>query len=284
LGFALHTIEEGDFFRKSVKKNNNKVVILMILVLDVGNTNTVLGVYDQGALKHHWRIETSRNKTEDEFGMVINSLFEHDGFSFKQIEGIIISSVVPPIMFALERMCMKYFNINPLVVGPGIKTGLNIKYENPREVGADRIVNAVAGIQDYGSPLVIVDFGTATTYCYINEENQYMGGAIAPGINISTEALYSRAAKLPRIEITRPDNIIGKNTVSAMQSGILYGYVGQVEGIVKRIKDQAKEVPQVIATGGLATLIARESDCIDIVDPFLTLRGLQLIYERNTER
>ena len=147
----------------------------MILVLDVGNTNTVLGVYDQGALKHHWRIETSRNKTEDEFGMVINSLFEHDGFSFKQIEGIIISSVVPPIMVALERMCMKYFNINPLVVGPGIKTGLNIKYENPREVGADRIVNAVAGIQDYGSPLVIVDFGTATTYCYINEEEAIYG-------------------------------------------------------------------------------------------------------------
>ncbi len=255
---------------------------MLILVLDVGNTNTVLGVYQKDELKHHWRIETSRNKTEDEFGMIIKNLFEHVNLSFQQIEGIIISSVVPPIMFPLERMCVKYFNIKPLVVGPGIKTGLNIKYENPREVGADRIVNAVAGIQDYGSPLIIVDFGTATTYCYVNEDKQYMGGAIAPGINISTEALYSRAAKLPRIEITRPDNVIGKNTVSAMQAGILYGYVGQVEGIVQRMKEQSKQPPKVIATGGLAKLIASESGCIDIVDPFLTLRGLQLIYKRNT--
>ena len=174
----------------------------MIFVLDVGNTNTVLGVYDEDILKYHWRIETSRNKTEDEYGMVIKSLLQHEGLSFDQFDGIIISSVVPPIMFALERMCKKYFGIKPLIVGPGIKTGLNIKYENPREVGADRIVNAVAGIQEYGSPLIIVDFGTATTYCYINEDKQYMGGAIAPGINISTEALYSKAAKLPRIEIS----------------------------------------------------------------------------------
>lgn len=256
----------------------------MIFVLDVGNTNTVLGVYDEDILKYHWRIETSRNKTEDEYGMVIKSLLHHEGLSFDQFDGIIISSVVPPIMFALERMCKKYFGIKPLIVGPGIKTGLNIKYENPREVGADRIVNAVAGIQDYGAPLIIVDFGTATTYCYINEEKQYMGGAIAPGIGISTEALYTKASKLPRIEISRPEDIIGKNTVSAMQSGILYGYVGQVEGIVNRMKAQSNLEPTVIATGGLATLIANESTVIDIVEPFLTLKGLQLIYKRNREQ
>ncbi len=243
----------------------------------------VLGVYDRDELKYHWRIETNRHKTEDEYGIVIKSLFEHVNLTFADINGIIISSVVPPIMTALERMCEKYFHIKPLIVGPGIKTGLNIKYENPREVGADRIVNAVAAIHDYGSPLIIVDFGTATTYCYINEKKQYMGGAIAPGIGISTEALYSRAAKLPRIEIARPEGIIGKNTVSAMQAGILFGYVGQVEGIVKRIKEQAKDSPTVIATGGLAGLIAKESAAIDIVDPFLTLKGLQLIYKRNME-
>ncbi|MFJ8248085.1 type III pantothenate kinase [Peribacillus asahii] len=256
----------------------------MIFVLDVGNTNTVLGVYEDDILKYHWRIETNRHKTEDEYGMVIKSLLQHEGLSFDQFDGMIISSVVPPIMFALERMCKKYFGIKPLVVGPGIKTGLDIKYENPREVGADRIVNAVAGIHEFGSPLIIVDFGTATTYCYINEDKQYMGGAIAPGINISTEALYSKAAKLPRIEISRPEGVIGKNTVSAMQSGILYGYVGQVEGIVARIKEQSKIEPLVIATGGLAPLIANESTAIDIVEPFLTLKGLQLIYKRNREQ
>lgn len=253
----------------------------MIFVLDVGNTNTVLGVYDQDTLKHHWRIETNRNKTEDEYGMLIKSLLSHENISYSDITGIIISSVVPPIMFALERMCKKYFNLNPLVVGPGIKTGLNIKYENPREVGADRIVNAVAGIAQYGSPLIIVDFGTATTYCYINEDKEYMGGAIAPGVNISTEALYSKAAKLPRIEIARTETIIGKNTVSAMQAGIVYGYVGQVEGIVRRMKEESGTNPKVIATGGLASLISNESNIIDIIDPFLTLKGLHLIYLRN---
>lgn len=255
----------------------------LIFVFDVGNTNMVLGVYDKEELKYHWRIETNRNRTDDEYGMMIKGLFEHVGLKLSAINGIIISSVVPPIMFSLEQMCLRYFNIKPLVVGPGIKTGLDIKYENPREVGADRIVNAVAAIHEYGSPLIIVDFGTATTYCYINEHRQYMGGAIAPGINISTEALYSRAAKLPRIEIVRPEGIIGKNTVAAMQAGILYGYVGQVEGIVGRIMKESNVKPKVITTGGLSDLIAAESTVIDVVDPFLTLKGLRLIYKRNTE-
>ncbi|KIL72026.1 type III pantothenate kinase [Bacillus badius] len=253
----------------------------MIFVLDVGNTNTVLGVYEEDELKFHWRIETSRNKTEDEYGMIVKNLFQHVGITFDQIEGIIISSVVPPIMFSLEQMCQKYFHIKPMIVGPGMKTGLNIKYENPREVGADRIVNAVAAIHEYGSPLIIVDFGTATTYCYIDEDGHYMGGAIAPGINISTEALYSRAAKLPRIEIIRPDHVVGKNTVAAMQAGILYGYVGQVDGIVNRMKEQSKKTPTVVATGGLAPLIGEEAQSIDIIDPLLTLKGLCLIYKRN---
>lgn len=244
----------------------------------------VLGIYDKDELKHYWRIETNRSRTEDEYGMIIKNLFDYAGLKLSDVEGIIISSVVPPIMFALEEMCRRYFHIKPLVVGPGIKTGLDIKYDNPREVGADRIVNAVAAIKEYGAPLIIVDFGTATTFCYINEHKQYLGGAIAPGINISTEALYTKASKLPRIEIVRPEGVVGKNTVSAMQAGILYGYVGQVEEIVRRMSEQSKEKPTVIATGGLASLIAEEASSIDIVDPFLTLKGLMLIYKRNVEK
>lgn len=253
----------------------------MLLVLDTGNTNIVLGVYDGDELKHHWRMETYRQKTEDEYAMQVKSLFGHVGLEFSDIQGIIISSVVPPVMHPLEQMCKKYFNQEPIIVGPGVKTGLNIKYENPREVGADRIVNAVAAIHEYGSPLIIVDFGTATTYCYVNERGEYMGGAIAPGVNISMEALFDRASKLPRIELVRPEHVVGKNTVSAMQAGILYGYVGQVEGLVNRMKEASKQPPTVIATGGLAPLIGRETDTIDIIDEFLTLKGLKLIYERN---
>lgn len=253
----------------------------MLLVLDTGNTNIVLGVYEGTELKHHWRMETYRQKTEDEYAMQVKALFSHVGLEFTDITGIIISSVVPPVMFPLEQMCKKYFNQEPVIVGPGVKTGLNIKYENPREVGADRIVNAVAAIHEYGSPLIIVDFGTATTYCYVNEHAEYMGGAIAPGINISMEALFDRASKLPRVELTRPEHVVGKNTVSAMQSGILYGYVGQVEGLVGRMKAESKKMPTVIATGGLAPLIGKETDVIDVVDDYLTLKGLKLIHERN---
>lgn len=258
------------------------VGVLMILVLDAGNTTIVLGVYDKEQLAFHWRMSTERHKTEDEYAMQLQAFFSHAGMSFNQISGIIISSVVPPIMFVLEAMCKKYFHMKPLIIGPGVKTGLNIKYENPREVGADRIVNAVAAWKLYpGQPIIIVDFGTANTYCYVNERGDYMGGAIAPGISISTEALYNKAAKLPRIEIAKTAQVVGKNTVAAMQSGIFYGFIGQVEGIVSRMKAQSEQEPLVVATGGIASLIANETKMIDIVEPFLTLQGLYIIYKRN---
>lgn len=254
----------------------------VIFVLDAGNSSIVLGVYKNNKLLHHWRMVTDRHKSEDELAMQVKMFFMHENMQFTDVTGIIISSVVPPIMYNLESMCLKYFKLKPLIVGPGVKTGLNIKYENPREVGADRIVNAVAAIGKYGGqPLIIVDFGTANTFCYINEQGDYMGGAIAPGITISTEALYMKAAKLPRIEISKAPQIIGKNTVHAMQSGILYGFIGQVEGIVNRMKAISKLEPLVVATGGIASLIADETSCIDIVEPYLTLEGLYLIYKRN---
>lgn len=253
----------------------------MILVMDVGNTNIVLGVYREKNLLHHWRINTNRHQTEDEYGMMLKSLFQDVGLRMEQIEGVIISSVVPPLMFVLERLSEKYIGRKPLVVGPGIKTGLNVKAENPREVGADRIVNAVAAIHYYGSPVIIVDFGTATTFCYVDGNNSYLGGAIAPGIRISSEALYNEAAQLPRIEIVKPPQVVGRNTVTAMQSGIYYGFLGQVEGIIRHMKEGTDENPKVIATGGLAELVCSESSLIDYVDPFLTLKGLQIIFERN---
>lgn len=253
----------------------------VILVIDVGNTNIVLGLYQDRELLHHWRLSTNRSQTVDEYGILIHNLFRIGNIDIQSIQGIIISCVVPPIMGTLEQLCEKYLGRIPLVVGPGIKTGLNIRYENPREVGADRIVNSVSAIEQYGGPLIVVDFGTATTFDYIDQKGNYLGGAIVPGLGISTEALYQRAAKLPRIDLSKPKSVIGRNTVHSMQAGIIYGYAGQVDGIVDRMKAEMNEHPKVIATGGLAELIAKESRSIDEINPMLTLEGLRLIYKRN---
>ncbi|MCP3029675.1 type III pantothenate kinase [Halobacillus sp. A5] len=256
----------------------------MIFVLDVGNTNTVLGVFEDSQLSYQWRIKTDRYKTEDEYGMLIKSLFDHEGLTFENIDGVIISSVVPPIMFALERMSRYYFKKTPMIIGDKeVDPGLPMKYPNPHEIGADRIVNAVGAIEEYDTPLIIIDFGTATTYCYINRNGEYVGGAIAPGINISMEALYAKAAKLPKIEIKSPEQVVGASTVEAMQSGVFYGYVGQVDEVVRRMKETAEAPPTVIATGGLATLIGNESRTIDVIDPYLTLKGLNKIYQNNKD-
>lgn len=254
----------------------------MILVVDIGNTNIVLGVYRGSELLHHFRLSTARQSTVDEYGVMIHNLFNMSNLSFRDVEGVIISSVVPPLVQVIVEMCVKFIGKEPLLVGPGIKTGLNLRYENPREVGADRIVNAVAAIEQYKCPLVVVDFGTATTFDCIDGGANYLGGAIVPGLGISTEALYLRASKLPRIELEKPKKVIGRNTVHAMQAGIIFGYAGQVEGIVRRIKlEMNAPVLKVIATGGLASLIASETECIDEVNPMLTLEGLRIIYNRN---
>ena len=253
----------------------------MLLVIDVGNTNTVLGVYEGEKLLHHWRVWTDREKTSDEYGILLRNLYDASHFSSREIQAIIISSVVPPLTPTIVELCERYFGVTPLVVGPGVKTGISIKMDNPKEVGADRIVNAVAAFAKHHKACVVVDFGTATTFDYVSGKGDYMGGVIAPGVNISAEALFRQASKLPRIEIARPPTVIGKNTVAAMQSGIFYGYVALVDGIIDRIRKEVRIDPLVIATGGLAGAIAAESSKIHVIDENLTLDGLRIIYERN---
>ncbi|MFY9174411.1 MAG: type III pantothenate kinase [Peptococcia bacterium] len=253
----------------------------MLLVLDAGNTNMVLGIYQEEKLIKHWRLSTDRRLTADEYGMNICNLFVYGGLDYHDIKDIVISSVVPPIMPTLEEMARKYFKVEPLIIGPGVKTGMSLHYDNPREIGADRIVNAVAGYELYGGPLIIVDFGTATTFCVISDKGEYMGGCITAGLAIATEALFQRAAKLPRIELVKPNSIIGHNTVNSMQAGLIYGYIGLVDGIVKRIKDELGTEAYVVATGGAAELVSSDSETIDKVDQLLTLEGLRIIHGRN---
>ena len=254
----------------------------MLLVFDIGNSNIVLGTYEGRKLMRHWRISTDRQKTGDEYGMLINELFRFQGISMSNITAIIISSVVPPLVVPLTKMCERYFRVRPLVVGPGIKTGIRLKYENPRDIGADRIVNVIGAYEQYGGPLVVIDIGTATTFDVVSKDGDFLGGAIAPGIGISSEALFQRAAKLPRIELVTPKSAICHNTITGIQAGIIFGAVGHIDGIVNRIKIEMDMDMKVVATGGLANMIAKESKTINKTDHFLTLTGLRVLYERNS--
>jgi len=259
----------------------------MLLTLDVGNTNTVLGLYRLASdeLITHWRVSTLRTQTADEYGVLFLNLFAMRKVEASEVSAIIISSVVPPLESTLRQVCERYFNLKPMFVEPGIKTGMPILVDNPTEVGADRLVNSVAAYARYGGPCVVVDFGTATTFDMVSAKGEYLGGAIAPGLAISAEALFARAARLSRVDVKKPAKVVGTNTVAAVQSGLYYGYIGLVDGILERIVNETRvpdsPAPKVIATGGLAHLIVDDSRFIETVDDMLTLDGLRLIYERN---
>lgn len=253
----------------------------MLLCIDIGNTNITFGLYEGATLGPRWRIRTIHDKMPDEYGILMLQLFRHRGYAPEDVTGISIASVVPPLTPVFEAVCREYLGQDPLVVDAGVRTGVRIRYDNPREVGADRVVDAAAVRALYGIPACVVDFGTATTFDAISADGDYLGGAIAPGIGIAAEALFARTAKLPRVEITRPPSVIGRNTVQSIQSGLLFGYVGLVEGMVARFRAELGPDMRVVATGGLAELVARETTVIDIVDPWLTLHGLRIIYELN---
>jgi type III pantothenate kinase len=257
----------------------------MLLALDVGNTNTVLGLYRLDAeppvLAAHWRVTTHRSQTVDEYGVFFVNLFEMHGMAPNQVSHIIISSVVPPVDSTLRQMCETYFHVQPLFVEPGIKTGVPVLQDNPADLGADRLVNVIAAFERYGGPCVVVDFGTATTFDVMSAKGEYIGGAIAPGLGLSAEALFSRAARLSRVEIKRPPKVIGTNTVTHLQSGLYYGYIGLVDGILERIVAELGTQPHVVATGGLARQISADSRFISEIDDMLTLDGLLILFERN---